>query len=91
MQQLSTHGDKYDNIKTELNRTEQKILKFIRGYQPVCRKVVKLNAASYGESVIDDKIRSLLDRELLEEDFKGSLSLTKKGKSQVSTSKTTRR
>jgi len=84
MHKLQTNNDTYSNLKTELNRTEQKILKYVESMQPVCRKVIKLNTSSVRDSTINKNIRKLLDKKLLENNTNGGLKLTDKGLAQVS-------
>jgi len=77
MKQLA--GQDYtEGFTTDLNQTQQKIIRHIQQLQPVCRKVICLNTASYSESTIQKNIRKLFDKEMLTENSNGGLELTQR-------------
>jgi len=79
MKQLA--GQDYTKgFTTDLNQTQQKIIKHIKDMQPVCRKVICLNTASYSKSTIQKNIRKLFDKEMLTENSNGGLELTQKAR-----------
>jgi len=79
MKQLA--GQDYtEGFTTELSQTQEKIIKHIKDMQPVCRKVICLNSASYSESTITENIRKLINKEMLTENANGGLELTKRAK-----------
>jgi len=77
MKQL-TNTDYTEGFTTDLNQTQEKIIKHIKDMQPVCRKVICLNTASYSRSTINKNIRKLFDKEMLTENSNGGLKLTQR-------------
>lgn len=73
MKQLADPNYK-EGFTTELSKTQEQILSFIEDMQPVCRKVIRMKARSYGETTINDNINELLDRDIIQENSKGALT-----------------
>jgi len=62
-----------EDIQTGINNTQKKILRYIKDFQPVCRKVVKMNTESFAPSTIDNNINMLVERDILETNENGGL------------------
>jgi len=83
MHKLQTQKQTFHDLKTNLNNTEQKILKFVEEYGKVCRKIIILKTDTC-ESAIYKNTNNLIDKDLLEENCNKALKLTDKGLAQVS-------
>jgi len=83
MKQL-TNTDYTEGFTTDLSQTQEKIIKHIKDLQPVCRKVVKLNAGSYADSTIDNNLNQLIQKNILEKNMNGAFKLTEKAHSLIS-------
>lgn len=69
---LQTTGDYTDGFTTDLSKIQQQILTFVEDMQPVCRRVIKLNAGSYAHSTINDNVTELLEMGKLEKNDEGA-------------------
>jgi len=63
-----------EGFTTELSKTQEQILSFIEEMQPVCRKIIRMKAGSYGETTINDNINELLNRDMIKENSNGALT-----------------
>ena len=88
MNQITTQTDRLKRVKTDTTKTQDTILKFISQYGKVCRKILYINSQSLEKATIKQNITKLKHKSLLTENQYGTLSLTEKGLTQISTSKT---
>lgn len=70
---LQTTEDIEEAFTTELCKIQQQIITYVKEMQPVCKKVVKMNAGSYAKSTVYENIDKLIEMGKLRTNSNGAL------------------
>jgi len=68
--------DYTDGFTTTLTKPEKQVKRFIDNMQPVCMKVILMNAGSFAESTVRESVKQLEEKNVISQTSTGSYKLT---------------